>query len=184
MLHITGIVRQNKGRSTLSETLGQVDSVDRGNALVGPDLILRSAQPDFVPQDNYMGEDLRSQLENLYPELVTAVRPRAAKHRPYCVATIQESYARFCEEISGKDYTDQRGQTVSILEENFPKLLNLKLISTGERAKARKVLTSLRAGTFDASLYSYERYRLATFFWVPEVICDSDAIHRNGHSEI
>src|SRR2546426_12817070 len=98
MLHITGIVRQNKGRSTLSETLGQVDSVDRGNALVGPDLILRSAQPDFVPQDNYMGEDLRSQLENLYPELVTAVGPRGAQQPPCCVAAIQERYAKIFEE--------------------------------------------------------------------------------------
>jgi len=131
-----------------------------------------------------MGEDLRSQLEKLYPQHVTALRPKPAKHQPYCFATIQESYARFCQEISGKDYTDQRGQTVSILEENFPKLLNLKLTCTGKRAKASKVLALLRAGTFDPSLYSYERDRLATLFWVPEVICEPDAIHTNAHSAI
>lgn len=132
----------------------------------------------------HMGEDLKAQLEKLYPEHVALVKPAAAKHPPYCVATIEECYARFCQEIAGKDYADQRGKAVSILEENFPKLLNLKVISSGQKAKASKVLNSLRNGTFDSSIYGYERDRLATLFWVPEVICDSDAIHPNGHSAI
>jgi hypothetical protein len=131
-----------------------------------------------------MGEELKAQLERLYPELVSTPCSPGAKHPPYSDLNIEESYERFCLEMAQRDYTDERGTVISILEENFPKLLNLKLASNDKNAKASKVLETLRKGTFDASLYKYERDRITTLFWIPQLICDCDAIHPNGHAKI
>jgi hypothetical protein len=128
-----------------------------------------------------MGEDLKAQLERLYPELANVPYSAGAKHPPYSNLNIEESYARFCQEMASRDYTDERGTVISILEVNFPKLLNLKLASNNRNAKASRVLDSLRKGEFDASIYTYERDRITTLFWIPQVISDCDAIHPNAH---
>jgi hypothetical protein len=128
-----------------------------------------------------MGEDLKAQLEKLYPELASDPCSAGVKHPAYSNLNIEESYARFCQEMASRDYTDERGTVISILEVNFPKLLNLKLVSNNKNAKASRVLDSLRKGEFDASIYDYERDRITTLFWIPQVICDCDAIHLNAH---
>jgi len=128
-----------------------------------------------------MGEDLKAQLERLYPEPASAPRSLGAKHPPYSNLNIEESYKRFCQEMAQRDYADERGTVISIWEENFPKLLNLKLASNNKHAKASRVLDALRKGEFDASVYKYERDRITTLFWIPQVICDCDAIHLNAH---
>ena len=131
-----------------------------------------------------MSEDLKTQLERLFPDYATVSHQAGAKHPPYSNLTIQESYARFCREMAGKDFADQRGFVTSILEENFPKLLNLKLTSSGHGVRASRVLESLRNGTFNASLYTHERDRLITLFWLGDVLCDGDSIHENRHPRI
>jgi hypothetical protein len=124
---------------------------------------------------------LKEQLAKLYPDLI-ANKP--AKHPPYCDSDIPSTYRRFCLELAGKHFTDRRGTVVSIGEEHFPKLLGTKLVSTDKKAKAKTVLASLRAGTFDPALYRIDIGRLRTLFWVPDVICDCHSIHLNAHPVI
>jgi hypothetical protein len=130
-----------------------------------------------------MTDSLKAQLTKIYPELAPFA-PIPAKHLPYSNLDIAQSYARFCEELSGKSFKDPCGNNISILEENFPKLLNLKLRSSGAKAKATFVLAALRSGSFDASLYTFEQDRLETIFWIPDVICDCHSLHPNCHTKI
>jgi len=129
------------------------------------------------------GGSLKDQLARLYPH-VAPPPPIPAKHPPYSTLDIAQSFVKFCDELAGKDFIDPCGQTISILEENFPKFLNLKLPSTGKKAKANIVLDALRAGTFDPSLYSWDEDRLATLFWIPDVISGCHSLHANCHAEI
>jgi len=125
--------------------------------------------------------DLKEQLAKLYPDLIPQ---EPARHPPYSDLDIPASYKRFCLELAGKQFNDPRGNTLSIDEANFPKLLGTKLVSTGKKAKAKIVLAQLWGGTFDAALYQIDNGRLRTLFWLPDVMCDCHSIHLNAHDVI
>jgi hypothetical protein len=130
-----------------------------------------------------MAESLKAQLAKLFPDLAPP-QPPPAKHPPISTLDIPRSYARFCEELADKRFKDPSGNDVLILEKNFPKLLNLKLVSSGLKAKASLVLAALRSGTFDSSLYTFERDRIEALFWIPDVIADCHSLHPNCHATI
>ena len=127
-----------------------------------------------------MGEDLKAQLETLYPMLVGG-----AKHPPYCDLCVTECYARFCNDLANRRFCDPRGTVVPIYLENFPKLLGMKIADpkSGKlrKAKASRVLEKLREGTFRDDEYVIEKGRIRTLFWIPDVIVNPDAIHPNSH---
>jgi hypothetical protein len=131
-----------------------------------------------------MSEDIKSQLAKIYPGVLATPESAASKHPPYNYLSIQESYAKFCQEVAGRDFSDQRGTAISLLEVNFPKLIGLKLAAPRKRAKASRVLNLLRSGTFSESAYTHERDRITTLFWITDVICAADAIHKNAHPTI
>jgi hypothetical protein len=125
--------------------------------------------------------DLKEQLAKLYPELVTK---RPAKHPPYSDLDIPSSYEKFCADLAGGQLKDQRELIVSIEENNFPKLLGMKLAATGKKVKAKIVLAHLRAGTFSPTDYRIDVGRLRTLFWIADVISDCHSIHPNAHAVI
>ena len=136
-----------------------------------------------------MSEDLKTQLAKFYP-----LAGQAAKHPPYCDLSVAECYIQFCAELAGKEFRDPRGESVVILERNFPKLLGMKRAdpTTGKliinpdtgkpiKAKASHVLEQLRNGTFQNAAHGVEKGRIRTLFWIPDVIIAPDAIHPNAH---
>src|ERR1700694_2756132 len=116
-----------------------------------------------------MGDSLKGQLAKIFPHLAPPP-PTPAKHPPYSSLDIQQSFAKFCQELAGKSFKDPCGNEVFIFEENFPKFLNMKFIATGKNIKASIVIQALQLGTFDPSLYTLENDRLETLFWIPDVI--------------
>ena len=140
-----------------------------------------------------MAEDLKTQLARIYADRAENLNP-GRKHPPYNDLSIAESYARFCAELANIEIRDPRGTAVVILEQNFPKLLGMKMAdpATGEpmidantgrprKAKASRVLEDLRNGTFQDAAHVVERGRMRTLFWIPEVISAPDSIHPNAH---
>jgi hypothetical protein len=103
--------------------------------------------------------------------------------------TIQGAFIRYREAYAGKDFQDPRGICVTLLEENFPKLVKLKFQPDAkrpaQRARAKAVLSSLRDGTFDeARHFSEQPVRLRTLFWIEDVICHPDGIHPNCAAKV
>jgi hypothetical protein len=103
--------------------------------------------------------------------------------------TIQEAFTKYREEYAGKDFEDPRGISVTLLEENFPKLVKLQFQPdpkrSPQRARAKAVLESLRAGTFDeARHFSEQPVRLRTLFWIEDVICHPHGIHPNCAAKV
>jgi hypothetical protein len=103
--------------------------------------------------------------------------------------TIQEAFTRYREECAGKDFEDPRGISVTLLQENFPKLVKLRFqpdtTMPSQRARAKRVLESLRNGTFDeVKHFSEQPVRLRNLFWIKEVICNPDGIYANCAAKI
>ncbi len=63
-----------------------------------------------------------------------------------------------------------------VLATNFPKLLNLK--HRHELRKAHTILSEIENGSFVETDYSFERERLQSLFWIPDVLCRPDAIYK------
>jgi hypothetical protein len=109
----------------------------------------------------------------------------------YCNLCVEDAYTKFCEELAGREFKDQRGTVITIFEENFPKLIGMKrrdpvsgeLLRNGKgepiKAKASVVLDSLRSKTFDRNLYWIDSAKLRTMFWIPDAVCNADALHPN-----
>ncbi|MGC2477877.1 MAG: hypothetical protein WA485_26295 [Candidatus Sulfotelmatobacter sp.] len=103
--------------------------------------------------------------------------------------SIQDAFNQYRNEYAGKDFEDPRGVCVTLLEENFPKLIKLRYqpdpSKPAQRARAKAVLESLRNGTFDERKhFSEQPIRLRTLFWIKETICNPDAIHTNCAARI
>jgi hypothetical protein len=126
-----------------------------------------------------MGSSLRDQLAKLYPPPAPSVPPIPAQHPAYCTLDVVASYTRYCEEMAGKDFKDPREMLVSLIEENFPKLIGAKLKGTEKKAKAAWVLTALRNGTYNPDLYDIQSDRIETLFWIEDTICRCHSIHKN-----
>ena len=117
------------------------------------------------------------------PSSCAKVPTTRAAHPPVRELTVQEAFNRYCTECVGKDLIDPRGISVSLLEENFPKLIKLYTRPTkavqATKARAKHVLPSLREGTFDPDLYTWHMSRLDALFWISDVITDPDGIYPN-----
>jgi hypothetical protein len=129
-----------------------------------------------------MGLSLSAQLTLLY--CMHCTPPKPALHPPYCTSDIPHAYAQFCADIAGKDFEDPRHILVSVVRENFPKLLGAKLRGTEKKAKAAKVLNALENGTFNPGLYDIDSDRLETLFWIEDTICQCHSIHDNCRTTI
>jgi hypothetical protein len=129
---------------------------------------------------------LQDELKKHYPEAKPAEPqpPPKPKYPPYSRLDIPATYKKFCSDMVGKDYVDPRDTTISILEVNFPKLLGAKMAANGSKARATPFLKSLKDGTFNPALFTVEKDRTATIFWIEETICQCDSIHDVAHKVI
>lgn len=101
---------------------------------------------------------------------------------PYCFCSIAAMFKRYEKELVGKYVSDPLGTRIWFMDYNFPKLIQLQF--RGTKAKAHKAIEHLRTDSPDESLYSCDRNRFSTLFWIPEIISDPDAIHDNAHTNI
>jgi hypothetical protein len=114
---------------------------------------------------------------------------RGTVHPDYNRLSMSESYARFQQTIVAfGPVNDPTGCRIAIKKESFPKLVNMKRLDGAERGKATKLLASIEAGDFDVpqgqyknGVFQWERDRIETLFWIPDLLADPDAIYKNGH---
>jgi hypothetical protein len=109
---------------------------------------------------------------------------RGAKHPPYNEEDVTGSLKLFCSEILPKcPLVDPRKKQIKLIKSNFPKLADLehKTLSR-EEFTASDIVSSIENGSFALDDYRDMRQeRLKCLLWLPEVICDPDAIYRNAH---
>jgi len=114
---------------------------------------------------------------------------RGTVHPDYNRLNVSQSYARFRNEIVAfGPIVDPTGCRIAIKRESFPKLINIKRLAEGERGKATKLIELIEDGLFDSppghyrnQEFSWERDRIETLFWIPDLIANPDAIYKNGH---
>jgi len=114
------------------------------------------------------------------PKLI--VYAKGCKHPGYNTLSVVESFHRFCKEILPlSPLVDPRGKRITIIENNFPKFLNLEPKKQGDPARPIILVRAIKAGQFDACKYKWEADRIRDLFWVPEVLTRPDAIYKNKH---
>jgi hypothetical protein len=112
-----------------------------------------------------------------------------APHGGYFKNTMTEAFKKYRGECVNCDFEDPRGICVTLLEENFPKLIKLmyrpKPEAPGIRARAKAVIPHLNAGTFDEDKhFSEQPVRLRTLFWISDVIINPDGIAPNSAARV
>jgi hypothetical protein len=136
-----------------------------------------------------MALDLREQLAAAFPQVEHQLSfyEKGSKHPPYneldCCGTLEKFCAEF---LPLSPFTDPRGKQVKIVKNNFPKLVDLEHKTlTREDFSAAQILKCIENKSFDLDHYMpMESARMRTLFWIPEVLCDPDAIYKNGHKII
>jgi hypothetical protein len=136
-----------------------------------------------------MATDLRAQLAAAFPQVEHQLVffEKGSPHPPYNELDCYETLKKFCAEfLPLSPFKDPRGKQVSIVKGNFPKLVDLdhKTLAR-EDFSASKIVECIENKTFDLNHYkSMESARMRTLFWLPEVLCNPDAIYKNGHKII
>jgi hypothetical protein len=138
--------------------------------------------------------DFREKLRALFSAPVAenpyGIPAAGAPHGGYFKSTITEAFKRYTEECVNYDFEDPRGICVTLLEENFPKLVKLKYrpkpdSPEGIRARAKVVIPQLNAGTFDETRhFSEQPVRLRTLLWICDVIQKPDGIAPNSAARV
>jgi hypothetical protein len=129
--------------------------------------------------------DIKEQLARIFPDRHPHpwVPEEGANALPYCQLDILSAFRKYCGGCADCDIEDPRKVSVSLFEENFPKLLKLWLKPNGQlparKARAKAVIPLLRAGTFNQDLYTWQDVRLRTLFWLEDVIREPDGIYPN-----
>jgi hypothetical protein len=130
--------------------------------------------------------DLRTQLAEAFPAHKHKLNLYATgRARPeYNRLSIPETFKKFESEfLPVCPLPDALGRKVRVGPNDFRKLLNLKL-KNGQPKQGQQIVAEIKAATFDAVLYDYERDRLETLFWIPEVLANPDGVCANDHSVI
>lgn len=133
-------------------------------------------------------------MSNFKDKLISALAPhdpkivvyeKGSKHPPYSDLDVTESFLRFeAEMLPLSPLTDPRDKKIQIIENNFPKFLNLEPKKQGDPARPIVLVRALKAGTFNPDKYNWERDRIRDLFWVPEVVTQPDGIYKNAHCVI
>lgn len=100
---------------------------------------------------------------------------------------VLETLQRFCAEFLPLcPLVDPRGERISIVKSNFPKLADIAHATLSkEDFPASQIVDAIEKGTFDPAHYQKMRMeRIQTLFWVPDCIRNPDAIFPNGHQMI
>lgn len=132
-----------------------------------------------------MGLDLREQLMQAVPDLAhQGVFFGDGRLPPeYNTLTIPETLDKFCADLLPRSpLIDPLGSQFRLVKGNFAKLVDLKHKLGRDEYKASRIIRDIEDGRFDKQDYcDMDESRIRTLFWLPSVICDPDAIYRNGH---
>jgi hypothetical protein len=131
-----------------------------------------------------MGASLRDQLAVALPEHRHKLLfyKNGRKHPAYNLLSVDETLKEYCSVLLPlSPLVDPRGKRISIVKGNFPKLAGLEPINNQDQ-RATEIINAIENGTFNLGGYDPTRDdRLRTLFWIPETICEPDAIYRNAH---
>ena len=133
--------------------------------------------------DNDMA-DFRDKLAAAVPSAshLLLFRARGSKYPPLNELSVIDSFHKFVAELLPlSPIRAPRDKMVKIIENNFPKFLNLEPRKKGDPAKPILLVRMIKAGTIDLSRYTWERDRIENLFWMPEVLGTPDAIYKNCH---
>jgi hypothetical protein len=134
-----------------------------------------------------VGGDFREQLAAVAPKAAHLLRfhARGSKHPPCNTLNVFESFDKFVEEVLPlSPIGDPRKKKVKIIENNFPKFLNLEPRKKGDPARPILLVRMIKARTIDLDAYQWERDRIEDLFWITEVLKSPDAIYRNCHAVV
>jgi hypothetical protein len=77
---------------------------------------------------------------------------------------------------------DPRGRRILVRRTNFPKFLNLRYGDETRQRRAHTIIEEIESGSFIEADYLFEKERLRSLFWIPDVICKPDAIYKKKKS--
>jgi hypothetical protein len=133
--------------------------------------------------------DFRKQLAAVVPEMAGAAYEQSrhlsildadgSTHPPHNYLGVAATFAKFKTDfLPLSPLIDPRGRRISILQNNYPKLLNLAVKAGKSPQKAHTIIEDIESGRFVEADYVWEQDRLQNLFWIPDVIQDPDAIYR------
>lgn len=132
--------------------------------------------------------DFKEALAAIAPTLGLADKSvfygKGSKHPGYNELGIPESLEKFCADIlPASPFIDPRGKPISIIKTNFPKLAGLQHATLPkEEFCASEIIQCIEARTFQLGDYDPGRDdRCRTLFWLPDLLCNPDAIYKNAH---
>lgn len=128
--------------------------------------------------------DFREQLAAAVPSTAHLLlfHARGSKHPPFNELGVLESFAKFVTDVLPlSPFSDPRGKKIKIIENNFPKFLNLEPKQPGYPARPILLVRMIKAATINLDHYKWERDRIEDLFWIADVLTAPNAIYRNGH---
>jgi len=125
--------------------------------------------------------DFRKQLSVVLPEMAAAAYERSnhlavldaegSLHPEPNYLDISLTFQKFkAEFLPLSPLIDPRGRQILIRRTNFPKFLNLRHKDENQQKRAHTILDEIEAGTFIEADYLFEKERLRSLFWIPDVI--------------
>lgn len=131
-----------------------------------------------------MTEDFRTKLVQATGEGHKLLFYAPGCRRPdYNALIVADSLTKFCNDVLPLSPLKTPLRTIKIVKTNFPKLAGLEHKSLSKKQFcASDIIKEIEDGSFDMGNYNPDRDdRLRTLFWLPELLCDPDAIYLNAH---
>jgi hypothetical protein len=128
--------------------------------------------------------DLREQLATAVPAVahLLVFHSKGCQHPPYNELGLTDSFKKFsCDILAHSPIVDPRGRRIKIIENNFPKFLNLEPKKKGDPARPIVLVRMLKEGTLQEDAYKWELDRIEDLFWICDVLRTPDAIYPNIH---
>lgn len=128
--------------------------------------------------------DFKEQLAAAVPSAshLLLFHARGSKHPPFNKLDAVASFHKFVADVIPlSPVLDPRKKRIKIIENNYPKFLDLEPRKKGDPARPILLVRMIKAGTFNPDAYKWERDRIEDLFWIPEVLMAPDAIYRNCH---
>ncbi|HEY0308405.1 MAG TPA: hypothetical protein VGB94_09610 [Acidobacteriaceae bacterium] len=100
-------------------------------------------------------------------------------HPPHNYLNVADTLQKFkAEFLPLSPLIDPRGRKILIIKNNFPKFLNLRPMDKNRPMRAHTMIEKIETNTFVETEYAFERDRLQSLFWIPDIVCRPDAIYR------
>lgn len=132
--------------------------------------------------------DFRKQLASTVPDMAAAAYEQAehlsildgvgSAHPGQNYLGIVDTLKKFqADFLPLSPLIDPRGRRTMIMQNNFPKFINLCVKSGKMPKKPHTIIEDMEAGRFNEEDYIWEQDRLQSLFWILDVVQNPDAIY-------